>query len=287
MYLAKARGRDRYEIFDENLRTQATERLQTETHLRRAVDMGEIEVYYQPELDLGTGEMVGCEALARWHHPVGGLLEAGAFIELAEDSGLILDLGAWVLREACRQAGEWRRERPDYPLTMRVNLSARQIAQTDLVDQVVAAVDGAGIEPSSLCLEITETALMSDPAAGLKVLRDLRELGVELAIDDFGTGYSSLSYLKRFPVDVLKIDRSFVDGLGDDPDDTAIVTAIISLGRALGLRVVAEGVETRRQLDELRRLGCARAQGFMFARPRPAALLWEAAEPYPVAGESA
>ncbi len=285
MYLAKARGRDRYEIFDENLRTQATERLQTETHLRRAVEMGEIEVYYQPELSLDSGVMLGCEALARWHHPVGGLLEAGAFIELAEDSGLIIDLGAWVLTEACRQAGVWRRERPDFPLTMRVNLSARQIAQSDLVDQVVTALEGAGIEPSSLCLEITETALMSDPAAGLKVLQDLHELGVELAIDDFGTGYSSLSYLKRFPVDVLKIDRSFVDGLGDDPDDTAIVTAIISLGRALGLRAVAEGVETRRQLDELRRLGCDRAQGFMFARPRPAALLWEAAEPYPVAGD--
>ena len=247
--------------------------------------MGEIEVYYQPELDLDTGVMVGAEALARWHHPVAGLLEAGAFIELAEDSGLILELGEWVLTEACRQAGIWQRERPDFPLTIRVNLSARQIAQPDLVDQVVSALSGAGIDASALCLEITETALMSDPAAGLKVLQDLRSLGVELAIDDFGTGYSSLSYLKRFPVDVLKIDRSFVDGLGDDPDDTAIVTAIISLGRALGLRLVAEGVETRRQLDELRRLGCDRAQGYMFARPRPAALLWEAQSPYPVGGE--
>ncbi len=285
MYLAKARGRDRYEIFDEELRLQATERLQTESHLRRAVEMGEIEVYYQPELSLDTGVMVGAEALARWHHPVAGLLEAGAFIELAEDSGLILDLGEWVLNEACRQAGEWHRERPDFPLTIRVNLSARQIAQPHLVDQVVAAMAAGGIKPSSLCLEITETALMSDPAAGLRVLQDLRSLGVELAIDDFGTGYSSLSYLKRFPVDVLKIDRSFVDGLGDDPEDTAIVTAIISLARALGLRVVAEGVETRRQLDELRRLGCDRGQGFMFARPRPAALLWESCTPYPVGGD--
>ena len=237
-----------------------------------------------PSCSLDTGVMVGAEALARWHHPVAGLLEAGAFIELAEDSGLILDLGEWVLNEACRQAGEWHRERPDFPLTIRVNLSARQIAQPHLVDQVVAAMAAGGIEPSSLCLEITETALMSDPAAGLRVLQDLRSLGVELAIDDFGTGYSSLSYLKRFPVDVLKIDRSFVDGLGDDPEDTAIVTAIISLARALGLRVVAEGVETRRQLDELRRLGCDRGQGFMFARPRPAALLWESCTPYPVGG---
>jgi len=207
------------------------------------------------------------------HHPVDGLLEAGAFIELAEDSGLILDLGAWVLDEACRQAGEWHRQRPDFKLMIRVNLSARQIAQPDLVNLVVEALAKGGIESSSLCLEITETALMADPAAGLKVLQDLRSLGVELAIDDFGTGYSSLSYLKRFPVDVLKIDRSFVDGLGDDPEDTAIVTAIISLGRALGLRVVAEGVETERQLAELRRLGCDRAQGFMFARPGPASQL--------------
>ena len=283
MYLAKARGRDRSEVFDEALRTKATERLRTETYLRRAVEMGEIEVYYQPELSLDTGMMVGAEALARWHHPVVGLLEAGAFIELAEESGLILDLGAWVLAEACRQTGVWHRARPDFRLTIRVNLSARQIAQPDLVAMVVRALDGGGIEPSSLCLEITETALMADPAAGLKVLQDLRSLGVRLAIDDFGTGYSSLSYLKRFPVDVLKIDRSFVDGLGDDPEDTAIVTAIISLARALGLRVVAEGVETKRQLAELRRLGCDRAQGFMFARPRPAGLLWDIETPYPMA----
>ena len=285
MYLAKARGRDRYEIFDEALRTQAIERLRTESYLRRALEMGEIEVYYQPELSLDTGMMVGAEALARWHHPVAGLLEAGAFIELAEDSGLILDLGAWVLAEACRQAGEWHRDRPDFRLTIRVNLSARQIAQSNLVDLVVSAMAAGGIEPPSLCLEITETALMADPVAGLKVLQDLRSLGVRLAIDDFGTGYSSLSYLKRFPVDVLKIDRSFVDGLGHDPDDTAIVTAIISLGRALGLRLVAEGVETPRQLAELRRLGCDRAQGYLFARPGPADLLWDLPTPYPMDGE--
>jgi diguanylate cyclase (GGDEF)-like protein len=287
MYLAKARGRDRSEVFDEELRTQATDRLRTETYLRRAVEMGEIEVYYQPEISLDTGMMVGAEALARWHHPVNGLLEAGAFIELAEESGLIVDLGAWVLAEACRQTGVWHRSRPDFRLTIRVNLSARQIAQPDLVAMVVRALEGGGIEPSSLCLEITETALMADPAAGLKVLQDLRSLGVRLAIDDFGTGYSSLSYLKRFPVDVLKIDRSFVDGLGDDPEDTAIVTAIISLARALGLRVVAEGVETKRQLAELRRLGCDRAQGFMFARPRPAGLLWDIEMPYPMVGDQA
>jgi EAL domain-containing protein (putative c-di-GMP-specific phosphodiesterase class I) len=157
---------------------------------------------------------------------------------------------------------------------MRVNLSARQIAQPNIVDLVIAAMDEGGVEPSALCLEITETALMDDPDASLTVLSDLRALGVQLAIDDFGTGYSSLAYLKRFPVDVLKIDRSFVDGLGDDPEDTAIVTAIISMSRALGVDVVAEGVETRRQLEELRRLGCDRAQGYLFSRAAPPEEFW-------------
>jgi diguanylate cyclase (GGDEF)-like protein/PAS domain S-box-containing protein len=284
MYLAKANGRNRFEIFDTFLRTQATEKLQMESALRRSLDAGAFEVHYQPELDLGTGEVVGFEALVRWNHPTEGRLAAWAFIELAEETGIILELGEWVLREACRQAGEWRRERPDQHLTLRVNLSGRQFAQANLVEQVVGALDAAQIEPSSLCLEITETALMEDPAKGLRVLNDLRALGISLAIDDFGTGYSSLAYLKRFPVDVLKIDRSFVDGLGDDPDDTAIATAIISLARSMGLRVVAEGVETRRQLDELRRLGCDHAQGFLFAKPTAPADLWEVARPFDVRG---
>ena len=181
--------------------------------------------------------MVGAEALARWHHPVAGLLEAGAFIELAEDSGLILELGEWVLTEACRQAGELAARAPRLP----AHHPGQPVGPPDRPARPGRPGGGGARRrrasmPSALCLEITETALMSDPAAGLKVLQDLRSLGVELAIDDFGTGYSSLSYLKRFPVDVLKIDRSFVDGLGDDPEDTAIVTAIISLGRALGLR---------------------------------------------------
>ncbi len=266
MYLAKARGRNRYEIFDEVLRTEATERLQMENSLRRSLDLGGLLVHYQPEVQLSTGRVTSAEALARWAHPTNGLLEANAFIELAEETGLILDIGHWVLREACRQLGAWQRDRPGQLDMVRVNLSARQIAQPDIVDIVIDAVAEGGVEPSSLCLEITETVLMDDPDAGLKVLNDLRSLGVQLAIDDFGTGYSSLAYLKRFPVDVLKIDRSFVDGLGDDPEDTAIVTAIISMSRALGLDVVAEGVETHRQLEELRRLGCDRAQGYLFAR---------------------
>lgn len=265
MYRAKARGRDRYEIFDEDLRTQATARFHLETFLRRAVELGELEVHYQPEIDLHTGLLAGAEALVRWRHPVEGLLEAKTFIDLAEESGLILDLGSWVLKEACRQVGEWKRMDDRELGTLRVNLSPRQIAHPDLLDTVVQALEIGGLEPSSLCLEITETALMSDAAASLSVLSALRSLGVELAIDDFGTGYSSLSYLKRFPVTVLKIDRSFVDGLGHDPDDQAIAGAIVSLGRSLGLSLVAEGVETPRHLHELRLLGCDRAQGYLFS----------------------
>ncbi|MEZ5145116.1 MAG: EAL domain-containing protein [Acidimicrobiales bacterium] len=281
MYLAKARGRDRYELFDEGLRTEATEKLQMENSLRRSLEVEGLRVHYQPEIDLTSGAVLGMEALARWEHPVLGLLDAGVFIELAEETGLIVEVGSWVLQEACRQAGAWRTERAE-PFMLRVNLSARQLVQPDLVDVVVGALRDASLEPSSLCLEITETALMADPAMALAVLTDLHGLGVHLAIDDFGTGYSSLAYLKRFPVDVLKIDRSFVDGLGEDPEDTAIVSAIISMSRALGLDVVAEGVETLRQLDELRSLGCDRAQGFLFARPVPADGFWTAAEVGPI-----
>jgi diguanylate cyclase (GGDEF)-like protein/PAS domain S-box-containing protein len=282
MYLAKTNGRNRFEIFDAELRTQATEKLRMESALRRALEHGGLEVHYQPEIDLRSGDLVGAEALVRWDHPTDGRLDAWVFIELAEETGLIVELGAWVLREACRQAGVWRRDHPDRDLTIRVNLSGKQFAQADLVDQVVAALREGDVPASALCLEITETALMADPVMGLRVLNDLRSLGVELAIDDFGTGYSSLSYLKRFPVDVLKIDRSFVDGLGADPDDTAIVTAIISLARSLGLRVVAEGVETTCQLAELRRLACDHAQGFLFARPGEPEALWVMPDPYPV-----
>ncbi|MGZ4707506.1 MAG: sensor domain-containing protein [Acidimicrobiales bacterium] len=270
MYAAKELGRNRIEMFDDSLRANVRVRLQNEIELRRAIETGELVVYYQPEVEVPSGRLLGAEALVRWQHPTRGLLAAVDFIDLAEETGLILDLGVWVLREACRQQVAWQRQHPEQPLLVRVNLSARQIGQQDLLSQVVTILRETGIQPANLCLEITETTVMADAAASLEVLEKLRGLGVELAIDDFGTGYSSLSYLKRFPVDVLKVDRSFVDGLGADPDDTAIVQAIMVLANTLGLRVTAEGVETETQLRELLRLGCTRVQGYLFARPESA-----------------
>jgi EAL domain-containing protein (putative c-di-GMP-specific phosphodiesterase class I) len=283
MYLAKANGRNRFEIFDAVLRSQAGEKLQMESALRRAIDEGGLEVFYQPEIDLGTGRVMGFEALARWDHPTEGRLTAESFIDLAEDTGLVVDLGDRVLREACAQAARWGRGPDGPPPTVRVNLSARQLAQADVVARVVSALAAAGIDGTCLCVEVTEAALMADRANAQAVLDELRRLGVTVAVDDFGTGWSSLAHLKRLPVDVLKIDRSFVDGLGIDPDDSDVVAAVVALARSLGLRVVAEGVETRRQLDELRRLGCDGAQGYLFARPLPADQAWSLPSPCPVA----
>jgi diguanylate cyclase (GGDEF)-like protein len=269
MYAAKELGRDRVEVFDESLRLKVRRRLQDEIELRQAVEQGELTVYYQPEIEVPSGRMIGAEALVRWRHPRRGLLSAAEFIDMAEETGLILDIGLWVLREACQQQADWQASFPQRPMLVRVNLSARQLSQYDLVSSVVAIMEDTGIQPAQLCLEITETTVMADADVSVEVLEKLRGLGVELAIDDFGTGYSSLSYLKRFPVDVVKIDRSFVDGLGVDPDDSAIVQAIMVLAGSLGMSVTAEGVETSVQLDELIRLGCSRVQGYLFAQPEP------------------
>jgi len=243
MYRAKSRGRDRIELFDEDLREEARAKFHLETALRRAVESDEIEVFFQPEVDLATGAVAGAEALARWRHPRRGLLSASEFIELAEETGLVLEVGRVVLERTCELVGEWVRERPGVLGWIRVNLSGRQIAQPDLVDTVVAALERGGLPPSMLCLEVTETVLMADAEAGLAVLRKLRELGLSLAIDDFGTGYSSLAYLKRFPVGTVKIDRSFVTELGGDEDSGAIAAAIIAMAHALqySLRPAARG----------------------------------------------
>jgi diguanylate cyclase (GGDEF)-like protein/PAS domain S-box-containing protein len=270
MYRAKERGKGRYEIFDEAMRADAVARLETESALRRALERGELLLHFQPEIDLATGAITGFEALVRWEHPVRGLLGPSAFIPLAEETGLIVPIGEWVLREACTEAARWAGLSAE-PLTLSVNLSARQLAQHDLVATVRRAMAETGTDPSRLCLEITESAVMESGAATTAQLRALKSLGVRLAIDDFGTGFSSLAHLRRFPVDVLKIDGTFVHGLGREPQDASIAAAVISLAHALGLATVAEGVETEEQLAVLKQLGCDRGQGHLFARPQPAA----------------
>jgi diguanylate cyclase (GGDEF)-like protein/PAS domain S-box-containing protein len=267
MYRAKDRGKGRYEIFDEEMRADAVTRLETESELRRALERGELRLHYQPEVDLATGAIVGFEALIRWEHPVRGLILPAEFMPLAEETGLAVPIGDWVLREACREAGRWEY---DGPLTLSVNLSPRQLAQPDLVATVRRALTETGTDPARLCLEITESAVMESGAATTAQLRALKSLGVRLAIDDFGTGYSSLMHLRRFPVDVLKIDSAFVDGLGQETQDASIAAAVISLAHALGLTTVAEGVESAEQLAVLAELGCDAGQGHLFAPPQPA-----------------
>ncbi|MEM7140271.1 MAG: EAL domain-containing protein [Actinomycetota bacterium] len=267
MYQAKGQGRDRWDAFDSSMRQAVVDRIRNETDLRRAIDNGQLEVHYQPEFLLETGEIVGTEALVRWRHPERGLLAAGSFISLAEETGLVVDLGRWVLTQATRQGAAWLGE--GYDVVTRVNLSARQLRGA-VVEEVEAALADASLPPDRLCLELTETAIMDDVQESARILAQFRELGVQVAIDDFGTGFSSLAYLKRFPVDILKIDRTFVDGVGVDPDDTAIVRSVIGLARTLRLEVVAEGIEDASQVGELVRLGCGRGQGFHLARPAPA-----------------
>jgi len=268
MYRAKEKGRARWEIFDNAMRASAVDRLDIENALRRAQERRELRVFYQPMISLATGAIEGVEALIRWEHPERGLLLPGEFIHVAEETGLIVPMGAWVLEQACRQVMRWHASMSELgPLRLSVNLSGRQLGHPNLVSDVRAIITDTHINPSQVELEITESVLMDDVEMSEDTLGQLKRLGVKLVVDDFGTGYSSLSYLRRFPVDVLKVDRSFVDGLGSDPSDSAIVTAIVTLAHTLGLSAIAEGVETVEQLDELRRLGCDMGQGFLMARP--------------------
>jgi diguanylate cyclase (GGDEF)-like protein/PAS domain S-box-containing protein len=271
MYRAKERGRGRIEIFDEVLRSRVELRLATASALHRALERHEFTVHYQPIVDLRTGEMVSVEALLRWHQPDRGLISPAEFIPLAEETGLIVPIGAWVLEEACRQLVEWQQTQSS--LTVAVNLSVRQMVGCDVAALIAGVVDRTGVCPADLCLELTESVFMEDVDYFENVLSDLKRLNVRLAIDDFGTGYSSLSYLKRFPVDAVKVDRSFIDGLGTEVHDSALVGAIIAMAGALDLEVTAEGVETHDQLINLQQLGCPRAQGFYLARPMSADLL--------------
>ena len=274
MNRAKERGRARYELFDEGLRGRALLRLRVENDLRRALERDELTLDYQPLVSLRDFSIIGVEALIRWEHPVRGRIPPIDFIPVAEENGLIEPIGRWVLEHACRQAARWYRDRPDSaPLSMSVNLSAVQIASRGLADTVSGALRGAGLDPSCLSLEITESVMLADADGLTEALNALKAIGVQLVLDDFGTGYSSLSYLTRLPLDVLKVDRSFIDGLGTEPRDTAITEAIVAMSHALSLRVVGEGAETGLQVAELNRLGCDYVQGFHFSRPVPAAAI--------------
>jgi len=273
MYQAKERGRGQIQVFTTALHIRAESRLQTAAALRRAVADEQLRVLYQPVVSLRDGTIKGIEALVRWEHPERGLLGPGDFIEVAEDTGLIVGVGQWVLQQACCQLAAWNAAIANLDVNIAVNLSARQLAEPSLPQRVAETIEACGIDPRRLVLEITESALVHDVTTAAMVLDELKALGVGLAVDDFGTGFSSLNYLKRFPVDVLKIDRSFVSGLGVDPEDSAIVAAVRALGGALGLDVVAEGVETELQAAKLLELDCPYAQGYLFSRPVPAGAL--------------
>jgi len=270
MYQAKENGRQSYQFFKPAMNVRAVERQSIEESLRRAVEREEFTLHYQPKISLATGEITGAEALIRWTHPTRGAVSPAQFIPVAEDCGLILPIGKWVLREACRQARAWM----DAGLPLRsvaVNISAMEFRQEEFLRGVFAILEETGLHPRCLELELTESVLMKHVDSTESILKALRARGVQVAVDDFGTGYSSLSYLRRFPIDALKIDQSFVRQITSAPDETSIVTAIISMGRSLKLRVVAEGVETQQELAFLQAHHCDEAQGYYFSRPVPAA----------------
>ncbi|WNB87085.1 EAL domain-containing protein [Cellulomonas sp. ATA003] len=272
MHDAKQAGRARVRVCDATLQAAAATELETSLALRRAIGTDELTLTFQPEVDARTGGVIGFEALLRWTRPGLGPVPPAHFVPIAERTGLIVELGADVLLGACRQLAEWRERHPAArTLTLWVNVSAHQLAAPGFVRTVTDALAATGVPGAAVGLEVTESAVMADPDAARATLTSIRALGVRIALDDFGTGYSSLSMLKTLPVDVLKIDRSFISGLGEDPSDTRIVAAVISMAQALGLTVVAEGVETQRQRDELQTLGCEAAQGYLFGRPAPAA----------------
>ncbi|HEX8630084.1 MAG TPA: EAL domain-containing protein [Catenuloplanes sp.] len=272
MYKAKAAGRNSYATFDTSLRAQVQKRADLEQSLRGALTRGELAVHYQPIIDLRNDELAGFEALMRWNHPELGSVSPLDFIPIAEDTGLIVPAGAWLLEQAAEQLARWRSQRPPDapPLHMSVNISVRQLRDVNLVDVVSGALERTGLPASALWLEITESGVIEDPEYSLAILRHLRRLGVTICLDDFGTGYSSLTYLKRFPTRIVKIDRSFVNGVGNDQDDETIVRTVVAMAHALGQQVVAEGVETAVQRDWLRNLGCEMVQGWLYGAARPA-----------------
>jgi diguanylate cyclase (GGDEF)-like protein/PAS domain S-box-containing protein len=269
MYQAKENGRHSYQFFKAEMNARAVERQSTEESLRRALDRGEFELHYQPKVDLNSGKITGAEALIRWQHPTRGLLSPAQFIPVAEDSGLIVPIGKWCLREACQQARKWA-EMGFHVRTIAVNISTVQLRDDDFLEDVFDALEKTGLDAKFLELELTESVLMKRAESAAEVLQKLKAKGVQIALDDFGTGYSSLSYLRKFPIDVLKIDQSFIRQIMSGPAGTSIVSAVISLGHSLGIRVVAEGVESREELSFLRAQRCDEAQGYYFGRPVPA-----------------
>ncbi len=269
LYWAKQRGKARVECTSDVMRARVEERLALEQELRRALREEQFAVYYQPMVRLDGRRAVAFEALVRWNHPERGLLPPSEFLAVAEANGLVAQLGAWVITQVCRQIALWKELAvSDHDPVVSINLSARQLLHTGFVDEVAASIKEAGIASRNLCLEITESVMLEDTVSVIERLEGLRDLGIELTVDDFGTGYSSLGYLKRLPVSSVKVDCSFVNGLGRDADDSAIVAAVVSMAHALGLRVVAEGVETAEQIVELEALGCDLAQGNYFAKPQ-------------------
>jgi diguanylate cyclase (GGDEF)-like protein len=294
MYRAKAQGKACYEVFDKGMHTRAVHLMQMENDLRRALEREELCVYYQPIVSLDNGHLAGFEALVRWQHPERGFINPSDFIPVAEDTGMIIPLGIYVLRRACRQLAKWQwQSSANRSLFMSVNLSGKQLAQPDLIGHIKEIIEETHVEPRHLKLEITESAVMENAEMAVQLLNRLKALGVQLSIDDFGTGYSSLGYLHRFPLDTLKIDRSFVGRIGETAENTEIVRTVVSLADSMGMEVVAEGVETLGQLAQLRKLNCQYGQGFLFSRPVDAesASAWVSARPdweetlYPEAGD--
>jgi predicted signal transduction protein with EAL and GGDEF domain len=267
MYRAKTQGKARCEVFDQATHDQAVGRLKLETDLRRALEREEFRVYYQPIVSLTSGNITGFEALARWDRPGVGIVAPGEFIGVAEEMGLIVFIGNWVLRKACEQAHRWHLANPGRPLTMSVNVSGREFKQPDIVERVQKILRETQVDPTAIKLELTESVTMDNAERTIRVVKGLKNLGVRLSIDDFGTGYSSLSYLRRFPMDTLKIDRSFVQNLPSNPENLEIVRTIMSLARSLGMDVVAEGAETADEIEQLKALECDFGQGYFFSKP--------------------
>jgi EAL domain-containing protein (putative c-di-GMP-specific phosphodiesterase class I) len=272
MYMAKENGKGRYQVFESAMHDTALKRLELKADLQRALEHDEFQLYYQPVIELESGRISGVEALIRWIHPVRGLVPPLDFIPLAEETGLIVPIGRWVLRVACESAVLLQERFPSDPLLhMAVNLSARQLQRPEIVDEVRSILQETGLPPHTLILEITESVMMADMELSIARLTELKGLGVKLAIDDFGTGYSSLNYVRRFPVDILKVDKSFIDGVSEGGESSALTAAVIELAGILNLKPVAEGIERADQLQRLLELNCDLGQGFFFAKPLPSA----------------